>query len=599
MTTSGSFIVGIDLGTTHCTLSYHSLEEKGASGSPEEITTLAIPQRLTAALEGASETLPSVAYFPLEEEREQLGGEASYVLGGYARERGEEVPHRCVSSAKSWLCHSGVDRRSKLLPSQEHAWMSPVEACTALLQYLRDVWNVTQPSHLLSDQQVLITVPASFDPSARQLVQEAAEGAGLGHAVLLEEPQAAFYAWLHKHPDEWRSLLKAGDSVLVIDIGGGTTDFSLIDVHDENGALALERRAVGAHLLLGGDNLDLALAYLCRHKLEEQGHDIDEWQMVALTHQCRKAKEEFLSEQAPTTKELTIQGRGTRLIGGSLSATLNREEALHVLIEGFCPFVGPSQQASSEQRLGIQQMGLPYAQDPRISSQLAHFLALKGETQETSLDNFVLPTKVLFNGGTVKASALRQRLMELLKNWAEELQQSVPEELPHPEFDLAVSRGAVYYGLVRNGTGIRIRSGTSRTFFIGVEQALPAVPGVPAPLEAVCVAPFGMEEGSEQTLTERKFALTLGQKATFRFFSRTAPTLADGTEVSLGSTVKRWRQELTELHPIEAILDAGTEGSRHLPVTLQAKVTELGVLELWCVSDEGERWKLEFDLRNG
>ncbi len=585
-------MIGIDLGTTNCTMAASLLTGDGAVQTElvSQLTGLDITQELAA--------LPSFIYFPLAEELSS--GLPERCLGLFARERGAELPNRVVASAKSWLCHPGIDRREKLLPIDAEdlsAKLSPVEACAALLAKLREEWDARHPDHRFQQQQVLVTVPASFDPSARQLVQEAAEQAGYPDIVLLEEPQAAFYAWLHRHNEQWRKQLKVGDTVLVVDIGGGTTDFSLISVEEEAGQVTLHRQAVGAHLLLGGDNLDLTLAHLVKGKLEEQGHELDTWQMQSLVHSCRSAKETLLGDNPPDVVDILVRKRGRALVGGTLTTPLTRDDVYRVLVDGFFPIVAPTERSRCERRLGIQQVGLPYAQDPRVSCQLAKFLSMTGESDSQEMDRFVVPTAVLFNGGTLKAAALRQRLVQLLNHWAEQLGKAPVQVLDGADYDHAVSYGAVVYGLARSGNAIRIRGGTSRSYYIGVEEAMPAVPGIATPLRSVCVVPFGMEEGTEQTLPQQSFALVLGELATFRFFSRSTPTLSDGSEAAIGTVVRNWKTELTELHPIEANLEKGTTDGRTIRVTLRSKVTELGVLELWCDAADGRSWRLEFDLR--
>lgn len=595
-----AYIIGIDLGTTNCTMAY----AKAGIEQPS-IQQFQIPQVTALETEGESAALPSFLYFPLQEElKAKIAGiswdpKRQHCVGLFARERGAEVPARLIASAKSWLCHSGINRREKLLPlgSEETEKMSPLEACSSLLKHLKEAWDARISDTPFTEQQVLITVPASFDPSARQLVQEAAEMAGYPEIILLEEPQAAFYAWLHANDATWRKQMSVGDTILVVDIGGGTTDFSLISVADESGDLTLQRQAVGAHLLLGGDNIDLSLAYLAKNKLEEQGHAIDDWQLQALVHSCRQAKEKLMSAKAPKSVDITIMGRSSRLIGGTLKTQITKEEAHQLIIDGFAPLTDMQEGSLTEKRTGIQQIGLPYAQDARISCQLAKFLSMTGEGDNNAMDKFVLPTAVLFNGGTMKADALRNRLIELLNSWAKKLGKNPIKELSEPDLDFAVSRGAVNYGLARAGKAIRIKSGTSRSYFIGVEDAVPAVPGMPAPLKAVCVVPFGMEEGTESELQHQEFALVLGEPATFRFFSHGTRQLANGSEPSVGSIVKSWKQELTELHPIETHLDQSEHDGKTVCVKLKSRVTELGVLELWCAAHDGRKWKLEFDLR--
>lgn len=571
------FIIGIDLGTTNCTLAYAAVPEKKELS---EIIQFPIRQLIEREAEGELLSLPSFLYFPLDEEKI----EGAYCLGTFARDRGAQLPDRLVSSAKSWLCHEGVDRRAPILPPSEGR-ISPLEVSSALLSHLKEAWETANPGVIFAEQTVLVTVPASFDPSARQLVQEAAKLAGYPEGtILLEEPQAAFYSWLQVHKESWRSQLKLGDLILVVDIGGGTTDFSLIAVKEKGGDLELERIAVGAHLLLGGDNMDWALAYKAREKLEAAGHNIDEWQLNTLVHVCRKAKEQLLSKGAPKSADILIPGRGKKLVGGGLKTTLTQKEVLESLVEGFIPLLSASERSAPEARLGLQQVGLPYAQDPRLSAQLARFLAQAGENGKLAI-----PTALLFNGGALKAEPLRSRIEEQLNSWAKEEGKKPVKVLNGTDCDYAVSHGAVSYGFARLGHTVRIKSGTSRSYFIGVEDAMPAIPGVARGITAFCIAPLGMEEGSEARLPNKEFHLLLGEKAQFRFFS-------SDTNVPLGTAVRRWQKELQELHPIEAVLERQEEEGRTVAVTLKSAVTELGVLEIYCQAANGRSWKLEFNL---
>lgn len=593
------WIIGIDLGTTNSTLAY----SEGIPDAP--INQFAIPQLIAAGEEAEHPSLPSFFYFPLPEELSgkkcalSWDNERSFATGIFARNRGEELPNRLISSAKSWLCHNGIDRKSAILPIHESdAKLSPLEVSAHYLTHLKEAWDAKMPQAPFVEQKILVTVPASFDPKARELVQEAARMAGYPETILLEEPQAAFYSWLHRHQDTWRNnLLKVGDSILVVDVGGGTTDFSLITVVDEEGSLGLKRLAVGSHLLLGGDNLDLALAHFAKNKFEDQGHSLDDWQFQSLIHSCRKAKETLLSEAPPKHVDITVAGRGSRLIGGTLKIKITLAEVKDLLIDGFFPLITPEERSVIEKRLGLQQIGLPYAQDPRITSQLAKFLSMTGEKDHGRLDEFVLPTAVLFNGGTMKAHAFQTRLMELLNGWAKQLDKPSIQLLPEPDYDFAVSQGAVYYGLACMGKGIRIKSGTSRSYYIGVEDAVPAIPGLPTPLKAICVAPFGMEEGTEDELKDQEFSLIIGEPTTFRFFSHATQKFSDGTISQIGTVVKNWKQELTELSPVETFIERMEGEGKTLRVRLKTRITELGTLELWCVSDSDKQWKLEFDLR--
>ncbi|MGM0440332.1 MAG: Hsp70 family protein [Chlamydiota bacterium] len=601
--TSHKYIIGIDLGTTNCTMAYAANDQEG--GSDPQIVQFLIPQIVQNSLQGEVNSLPSFLYFPIEGEAAagsvavDWDAERKFCVGSYARERGSEVAHRLIASSKSWLCHDGIKRRGKILPldGDESSQMSPIEVCSEFLKHLREVWDISYSEDPFTEQTILVTVPASFDPSARQLVQEAAVMAGYPEIILLEEPQAAFYAWLYSKGENWRQELNVGDSILVVDIGGGTTDFSLIAAQDNQGDLELERTAVGAHLLLGGDNMDLSLAYLAKGKLEDEGHEIDEWQLQGLIHGCRNAKEKLLGFEAPEFWEVTIQGRGTGLIGGSLTVTITREEAQQFLIEGFVPLVGSDERSLSEKRGGMQTVGLPYASDARISCQLAKFLSMTGDSNDSRMENFVMPTAVMFNGGALKSEAIKFRIIELLNQWAEEHQRPAIKVLSNHDLDCAVSQGAAYYGLARMGKGIRIKGGTSRSYFIGVEESIPAVPGMPKPLKAVCVVPHGMEEGSQASLEDERFSLLLGEQAQFRFFSRDVPKLSNGQEPDIGYSLRNWKRELTELHPIETVLEKNEDDGKTVSVTLHSKVTELGVLELWCSADDGRKWKLEFDLR--
>lgn len=598
------FLIGIDLGTTNCTLSYSSLQE---SQTPDEfqIKQFCIPQVTQAGLQKDLPLLPSFIYFLLEEELKakitavSWAPSALFCIGSFAQSRGAELPSRLISSAKSWLCHFGVDRREASLPTiaeEDIERMSPLQACAEILSHLKNAWDSKMEAPFI-EQKLLITVPASFDPSARQLVEEAAERAGYPDVILLEEPQAAFYAWLHSHAKDWRMHLGVGDCVLVIDIGGGTTDFSLIQVAEESGDLTLKRLAVGAHLLLGGDNMDLSLAHLVKSKLEEQGQLIDEWQLHSLIHSCRRAKEILMSENPPEQVDIAILGRGSRLIGGALKTKLTLEEAKNLIVEGFTPLVSPKERSHHDFKSGLKQLGLPYTSDARMTSQLAKFLSMTGETKSDRMEQFVMPTAVLFNGGATKASALRSRLVDQLNEWAKSLGKPLVTVLPNTDYDFAVSRGAVNYGMARAGRAIRIRSGTSCSYFVGIEDSVPAVPGMAAPLKAICIAPFGMEEGTELELETQEFGLVVGEVATFRFFSHSTPKLLDGQEPKIGTVVRNWKQELIELHSIEMHLDKAQGDGKMIRVKLGSRVTELGVLEVWCKAADGRKWKLEFDIR--
>lgn len=569
--TPPTFLVGIDLGTTHSSLSYASL------ASAETIHTLPIPQLGEDGTLIESPILPSFLYFPTQGENLE-----SPVIGAYAQKRGEETPGRVVSSAKSWLCHEGIDRRSPCLPLGDDLpadeKISPQKALSLILQKLKESWNQTFSEAPFERQRIVVTVPASFDPAAKQLVLEAASQAGYPEITLIEEPLAAFYAWLHQNTSTWRKSLKPGDAVLVVDIGGGTTDFTLIDVEDHNGNLDLKRSAVGNHLLLGGDNIDHLLAHIAQENFHSKGTSLSEWQYLSLVHSCRKAKELLFSGNPPSSVDLTILGRGSKLIGGTLKTTIDLETVKNRVLDGFFPLLSADQCAMKERRLGFTQLGLQYAQDARVSAQLASFLRDRS-----------IPTKVLFNGGTMKGEAFRKRIVELLNSWSG---QSV-EELSGAEYDFGVSLGAVCYALAREGQAIRVRSGAEKSYYVGIEESAPAVPGMLPKVKKICVVPLGMEEGSEAVLDSQEFSLWLGEGVTFRFFSKNGKgefgKFAESTE----------EQELEELHPIETTLENDKPDEKTVRVKLKSKVTELGFLELWCHASENREWKLEFNLREG
>jgi hypothetical protein len=472
------------------------------------------------------------------------------------------------------------------------------------LAHLRDAWDHAHSDAPLARQRVTVTVPASFDPAARELTAEAATSVGLEHMVLLEEPQSALYSWIHASRGEWREQLKVGDVLLVVDVGGGTTDLSLIAVTERGGNLELQRVAVGEHILLGGDNMDLALAHVVRSKLAAQGTSLDLWQLQALTHGCRGAKEQLLANAELEAVPVVVPSRGSRLIGATVRTELTREEVTATLVEGFFPVVEATVRPAMRARAALTRLGLPYAQDPAVTRHLAAFLgrqtAATEELQgfERALPqgaSFLHPTAVLFNGGVFKADVLAERIMQVLNGWLAAEGAAPARRLEGADLDLAVARGAAYYGFVRTGRGVRIRGGTARSYYVGVESAMPAVPGIEPPISALCVAPFGMEEGSEAELPPQEFGLVVGEPVRFRFFGSSVRR-----EDRVGIVLEDWlSEEMEELPEIEATLPAdGRPPGEVVPVRLHARVTELGTLELEAVPRTGEqRWKVEFDVR--
>lgn len=588
------FVVGIDLGTTNCALAYVDSSVPVPQGEHPKVQTFAIPQLTAPGTVGSQTTMPSFLYLagehdlPAEQRKLPWKDEAPGAVGLLAREQGAKVPARLVSSAKSWLCHPGVDRKGKILP-----WgiedpnitdrVSPLEASARYLEHLRRAWDHEvakgDEALLLANQDVLITVPASFDAVARELTVEAAKMAGLERITLLEEPQAAFYSWLEKQGDGWRKALKVGDLVLVCDVGGGTTDFTLIAVKEQGGNLELERTAVGEHLLLGGDNMDVTLAHLLAERLKGQGQNLDAWQSRGLWYSCQRAKEEILGDQKKESSPVVVLGRGSKLIGGTIKTELTRDDVVKTIVEGFFPKVGKDAKPILRQKTGFQEIGLPFEPDASITKHLARFLSRQNDAK---------PTAILFNGGVFKGGELRSRTLEVLSSWLP----APAKALEGEDLDLAVARGAAYYGLVRRGKGVRIRGGTARSYYVGIASSMPAVPGVPPPLKALCVAPMGMEEGSEVEVRGREFALLVGEPAEFKFLGSTTRKTDQP-----GALVDRWEDgEIAELAPVTTTLEDGKEGAT-IPVKLHAKVTEIGTLELSCVAKDGRRWKLEWNVR--
>ncbi|WP_250466725.1 Hsp70 family protein [Caballeronia sp. GAFFF2] len=607
------YSIGVDLGTTHCALSYVDLSASDGEKTAQGVLSIA---QLTAP--GAAEErelLPSFLYLPHPSELAPgdltlpWTQERPFIVGELARSRGAGTPIRLVSSAKSWLCHPGVDRRAAILPAdapEEVERVSPLESSVRYLTHLREAWNHAHPDAPFDQQDVTVTIPASFDPAARELTAEAAAAAGYARMTLLEEPQAALYSWIQKSTGGWRKQVKVGDVILVVDVGGGTTDLSLIAVVEREGNLELHRVAVGEHILLGGDNMDLALAHIVARKLAAAGTQPDPWQLRALTYACRSAKETLLTHPDTETVPLVVPSRGSKLIGGSLRTELTRAELTQILLEGFFPQVDGSARPVSRARAGLTQLGLPYAQDAAVTRHLAAFLGrqvnalaeIEGLPHEAPQGATLLhPTAVLFNGGVFKSPLLVERVMSTLNSWLAAENAPAARLLEGADLDLAVARGAAYYGYVRRGKGVRIRGGTARAYYVAVESAMPAVPGLEPPVQALCVAPFGMEEGTEAALPAQEFGLVVGEPVHFRFFGSSVRR-----QDEVGTLLEYWQpDELQELEEIEASLPSeGRTPGEVVPVKLHARITEAGTLELEAVPrGSSERWKVEFDMRGG
>ena len=607
------FSLGIDLGTSNSAIAVTDLE----SDTTEivEVTQVLRPGQI-----GDIATLPSALYvahpdefpadaftLPWSESADRL-----VIIGQFARDHGALVPDRLVTSAKSWLSNPHIDPKHPALP-----WKSEIEEkklsafdCSRLyLQHIRDAFRHGEAAKAkgweLDEGQIVLTVPASFDDVARNLTAEAAEAAGLGKVTLLEEPQAAFYAWTQHAGKEWRTQVSPGDIVLVCDVGGGTADFSLIAVNETDGELELERISVGEHILLGGDNMDLALAYTLQAKLETEGKSLDAWQFLALVHAAAKAKVALFDDADLTAAPIAVPSRGSSLFAGTVATTLERGMLEQVILDGFFPKAAVSDMPREGRRVGLQEFGLPYAADAAVSRHLARFLsrslanvkaseklaALVGAAAEAK--DFLAPTAVLFNGGVFKAAAIRERILSLLTAWNDG---KLVRELQGFQPDLAVAKGASVYGRNRaTGKGIRIKAGAARSYYIGLESSMPTVPGFTPPVKAVCVVPQGMEEGSQLVIEGKEFGLITGHPAEFRFFS---------SEVRSGDTpgqiLADAEGELEETSRLEVNLPALDDLSTGpaVPVQINPVITELGTLELWMKHTKSDRrWKVEFTVR--
>lgn len=605
------YTIGIDLGTTHCALSW--VDTQASDGEAVVQGVLQVPQLTGPGTLEGKPLLPSFLYLPHESELAPgdlalpWASAQDFAVGEFARTRGAATPIRLVSSAKSWLCHPGVDRRGAILPADapaEVARISPLDASIRYLAHLRAAWNAQYPEAPFDQQEVTVTIPASFDPAARELTAEAAQSAGFQNLTLLEEPQAALYSWIQRSAGQWRKDVRQGDTILVVDVGGGTTDLSLIAVLENEGNLELHRVAVGEHILLGGDNMDLALAYGVARKLAAQGTQLDPWQTRALAHACRAAKEALLSDPTVQSVPVVVPSRGSKLIGGSIRTEVTREELTQTLVDGFFPQAAVSDQPISRSRGALTQLGLPYAQDAAITRHLAAFLSRQrgataqlqgfGVAQPESA-SFLHPTAVLFNGGVLKSGLIAERVLSILNGWLGADGAAPARLLGGADLDLAVARGAAYYGYVRRGRGVRIRGGTAQAYYVAVESAMPAIPGMEPPIQALCLAPFGMEEGSEAPPLAQEFGLIVGEPVRFRFFGSSVRR-----QDQVGSTLDFWGpEELIELAEIEANLPAqGRAPGDVVRVKLHARVTETGTLELEALPVGGsERWKVQFDAR--
>lgn len=600
------YIVGIDLGTTNSAVAY--VDRK--ANDPKRIRFLDIPQLTAPGEVGHRHVLPSFLYLPGPYELPPgstalpWDSDRDYAVGEFAREQGALVPGRMVSSAKSWLCHAGVDRTASILPwgsGSEVRKVSPVEAGALYLQHIREAWNAImaqgQEGDLLEEQLIILTVPASFDEVARELTVTAARQAGLPNIILVEEPLAAFYAWLSRHEDTWQTEMQPGQLILVCDVGGGTTDFTIIAVREGEKGLRFDRLAVGDHLMLGGDNMDLTLARHIEIQLLGQPGQLDSKRWHQLSHQCRKSKEILLSSEDCEKINVTVMGTGGKLIADTLRSSLTLSEVEELILEGFFPHVSLKDTASKEgRRTGLTEWGLPYVREPAVTRHLAAFWQAYCELLHRETERaFLYPDFLLFNGGALTPASIRKRICSVVREWfREEAGEGwEPVELENPRPELAVAVGAAYYGLVRLGEGVRVGAGSPRAYYVevgaGSDESLDQAGYV-----AVCLIPRGTEEGFETQLEKPSFEVLTNQPVEFQMYS-SSTRLGD----HLGDVVTLSEDEISVLPPIHTVLRYGRKGTATaLPVQLATRLTEVGTLELWCRSLQSpHQWQLQFDVR--
>jgi len=593
------YLVGIDLGTTNSALAYVDTATAGRSGRPP-IQTFQVPQIVNVGELAQRPLLPSFLYLPGPHDlpagatKLPWDDEPPHVIGEFARNHGSRIPGRLVSSAKSWLCHAAVDRMAPLLPwtaPPDVNRLSPLEVSTRYLRHFVDAWNYVHGSRAderLERQAIVLTVPASFDDVARNLTLQAAQNAGLENVTLLEEPQAAFYCWLALHPGQEIRQLQPGMLCLVVDVGGGTTDFSLIRAGEQSGELSFLREAVGDHLLLGGDNMDLALAKAVEAKLPSAGK-LDAVQYGTLVQACRAAKETLLRSDPPHAIPITVMGRGRAVVATALHTELTPTEVRNVIFDGFFPQTTHDAVPHRGARVGLHEMGLPYVNDPGITRHLAAFLAAHTAAP---------PDAILFNGGVFQPPSLQQRLLDVMQTWYGPAWK--PLRLTNPSLDLAVAWGAASYAWIRHTGGRRIGGGIARSYYVGVAAAPQNETDHPerssaAKINVLCVAPQGLEEGASIAIREPVLELTLGQPVQFPLYTSTVRS-----QDQAGQILELSPDQLLRLPPLQTVLRGGkrSSGTRQVPVTLAIRNTEIGTLELFCVSKDGNnRWRLEFNVR--
>ncbi|WP_092209760.1 Hsp70 family protein [Desulfoluna spongiiphila] len=593
------YIIGIDLGTTNSAISYVDLEQPETAKGRKNIQLFRVPQLTREGEVSPMSVLPSFLYIPgtydIPDESviQPWNPMEKRFAGLFAREHGSKVPSRLVVSAKSWLCHDKADRKAKILPwgaGADVGKVSPVEATAFYLEHLRKAWNKhmggDDEGAFLENQFVVITVPASFDEVARDLTVEAAALAGLKHVTLLEEPLAAFYSWLIRHEKSWEEHVKPGELILVCDVGGGTTDFTLITLKESKGTPRFERLAVGDHLILGGDNIDLALARKAESLFKGNAKNLSSDKWKTLCHLSRKAKEKVLGE-GMETERIIMTGSGSSLIGGTLSATLTREMVEEIVLDGFFPDVTKEEARERTRRKGISEFGLPYEQEPAITRHIGWFLENHKEAVADLLGSDHAPDHILFNGGSLKPTVIRRKIKGAVRHWFNEPDASFPREMDNPDPDLAVALGASYYGLAKIGKGVRVGSGSPRSYYLGVGSTNGDAH------KAVCIVERGLDEGETIELTDKKFTVIANRPAEFPVYSS---SFRSGDRAGDVITID---DTLTELPPMASVIKYGKKGNEEsIPVHIKAQYTEVGTLVIGCHSQISDHhWRLNFQLR--
>ncbi|WDP88900.1 MAG: hsp70 family protein [Desulfobacter sp.] len=600
------YVIGIDLGTTNSAVSYvdvaalkKTIEETKAAPDKDKVVKVFNVPQLTGHGEFTKiPVLPSFLYIPGEYDiskevlRHPWKKREDLFAGSFARDHGSKIPSRLVSSAKSWLCNPLADRRAKILPwgSDGVEKVSPVTATAEYLLHIRSAWNyyVKDEDKFLENQFVVITVPASFNEEARDLTMEAVALAGFGQSVtLLEEPLAAFYSWLIRHEQDWQTHVGADDLILVCDVGGGTTDFSLISLKETGGSPRFERLAVGDHLILGGDNIDLVLAKIVEGKFKSRTSlSSDKWK--TLCHRCREAKEKIL-DLGEESVRITLKGEGRALIAGTLAADITRGDVEAVLRGNFFGDVLTDEFSKAEAGKEIADFGLPFEKEPSVTKHIIRFLEQHRETVKNALGKEQpMPDFILFNGGTLKPALVQSRIKEAIRRWFKTTDAAKPVVLENNRPELAVGVGASYYGLVKQGIGVRVGSGSPRSYYLGISA------GPVQENKAVCIVERGLDEGSAINLSELQFEVRANQPVSFDVFSSSfrSGDVAGGI-VNVDKT-------LTPLSPIQTVIKFGKGGEKkQIPVTIGAEYTEMGSLSMFCRSSVSDhQWKLQFQLRN-